>query len=235
VPSASPARTWAFALLFSLVAPLGAAAQEAPDPATPPPTASRLVLERVENGFAIAPDIRFGEIDGRSATFVGGYGGWMTDRTLLIGAGGYWLANSDRDVAMAYGGAVVEWLARGTERIGFGTRALVGGGSATLPRTFGDLYDGPIDPVEFPGHRGARGMPGGPPWIGGLRPPSNVRVLVDESFFIFEPQANVLMRVTDWLRVNAGVGYRVIAGADLLGDDLRGLSGTVAVQFGGGR
>jgi hypothetical protein len=36
-----------------------------------------------------------------------------------------------------------------------------------------------------------------------------------------------------WLRLDAGVGYRAIGGADLLHEQLRGVSGTIAVRFGG--
>jgi hypothetical protein len=38
--------------------------------------------------------------------------------------------------------------------------------------------------------------------------------------------------LTKWMRLDAGVGYRLIGGPDLLGDDLRGISG-IAVQIGG--
>jgi hypothetical protein len=35
------------------------------------------------------------------------------------------------------------------------------------------------------------------------------------------------------MRLDAGVGYRFIGAADVLGDELRGPSGSVAIQFGG--
>ena len=41
--------------------------------------------------------------------------------------------------------------------------------------------------------------------------------------------------MTGWCRINVGVGYRLIGGASMIDDRLRGVSGTVAVQFGGGR
>jgi hypothetical protein len=50
---------------------------------------------------------------------------------------------------------------------------------------------------------------------------------------IAEPQVNALLSLTKWMRLDAGVGYRLIGGADLLGDDLRGISGSIAVQIGG--
>jgi hypothetical protein len=35
------------------------------------------------------------------------------------------------------------------------------------------------------------------------------------------------------MRLDAGIGYRFIGAADVLGDELRGPSGSVAIQFGG--
>ena len=56
---------------------------------------------------------------------------------------------------------------------------------------------------------------------------------VRENFFVAEPQANVLLNVTDWMRINAGFGYRFIGGTSFLDDRLSGLSGSIAVEFGG--
>ena len=66
--------------------------------------AGQLTIERVEHGFVFAPDARVTEVNGETAALVGGYAGWMTDRTWMVGAGGYWLANQDDDLKMAYGG-----------------------------------------------------------------------------------------------------------------------------------
>ena len=211
-----------------VLAALPAVAQEAQpaDPGSSSP--SRLVLEPVESGVVVVPDVRFGSVNERTATFVGGHAGWLTEQTFLVGAGGYWLANRDDDFRMAYGGAVVEWRLRGTERLAFGTRALVGGGAATLGGSVAQLrdIDGPvIASTRDLGHRfGPRG-----------RTFPAVYLVVDETFFIVEPQANVTWRLARWLALNAGVGYRLVAGADFLDDELRGISGNVGLQFGTGR
>jgi hypothetical protein len=51
---------------------------------------------------------------------------------------------------------------------------------------------------------------------------------------VFEPEANVLIRLTRGMRLAAGVGYRLIAAE--YGEDsrLRGVVGSVGLQFGGG-
>ena len=164
----------------------------------------------------------------------------MTDRTWLVGAGGYWLANQDDDLKMAYGGMVVEYLARSQERIGFGVRGLVGGGRATLGSTVGEYFgvDGDIGlPGGDPRHdhaarmvRGGRGRHGG----GSFPIAADTAILVRESFFVVEPQASVIWHITRWARLDLGVGYRLTAGAGTLDEDLRGPSASMAVQFGGG-
>jgi hypothetical protein len=67
------------------------------------------------------------------------------------------------------------------------------------------------------------------------RPTGSARLQVtpNQDFFIAEPQVNAVMSLTKWLRVDAGVGYQLIGGADLLNEDLRGISGSIALQLGG--
>ncbi len=113
------------AALLSICVSANALAQTSDPLASPGQTASiappgQLTIERVEQGFVFAPDARVTEVNGETATLAGGYVGWMTDRTWLVGAGGYWLANQDDDLKMTYGGMVVEYLARSQQRIGFG-------------------------------------------------------------------------------------------------------------------
>ncbi len=40
---------------------------------------SSIVVERIENGLSVTPDIKFTELDGKSARLAGLYGGWVTD------------------------------------------------------------------------------------------------------------------------------------------------------------
>jgi len=199
----------------------GASAQTAPvAPATP----AKLLVEKIENGWLVAPDVRGADFDGRAGTLAGGYVGHITDRTFVFGAGGYWLTNRDDDFKVAYGGAVAEWLARSDHTIGFGVRALVGGGTATLPYALSDV-------VNVTGGRERNGRTarfgGGP-----LAP--NARIAVRDDFLVIEPQVNLLWNLTRRHRVSFGVGYRAVGSAPLLGDQLKGLSGSVALQLGGG-
>ena len=210
-------------LTFVLSLPRGGDAQ------TPPgiSPAGTMTIERVEQGIVYAPDVRITEVDDRTATLIGGYVGWMTDRTWLVGGGGYWLANQDDDLEMAYGGMVAEWLGRNEERIGFGIRGLVGGGYATVGSTVGEYFGGDIAATGgWNRHRG--GVRGG-----GLID-AGTPLLVSEYFFVAEPQASAVVQFARWARLSVGVGYRFTAGAGPLDDELSGASASIAIHFGAG-
>jgi len=210
------------ALCIASLLPSAAAAQT-PSPASP------LKIEPIDSGFVVAPDARFTEVNDKFATLAGVYGGWMTDRTLLVGAGGYWLANRDDNFKMQYFGGVGSWTIGARRKVGLRAGALVGGGSATLAKTYGDLF-GEI-PAGAPGLSRDHGLSSR--GRGGSPITSATLVRVNEDFFIAEPQVNAVMSLTKWLHLDAGIGYRLIGGADLLNEDLRGISGSVALQLGG--
>jgi hypothetical protein len=135
-----------------VTAPGRAQAQE--HPAAPPDAhGSTMQVTPLERGWVVAPDVRITQVDDRAATLAGGYAGWVTDAAFLVGAGGYWLANGSDDREMAYGGLVLEWLARTDSRIGFGARTLLGGGTATIGFSYADLLGPMTIAVQFGGGR----------------------------------------------------------------------------------
>jgi hypothetical protein len=211
-------RALSFGLVLGtvVVLPRSSAAQQDP---TPP--ASRLRVETISTRFVVAPDVRFTEVNDRSATLAGVYAGWLHDRTIFIGGGGYWLANRDDDFKVAYGGPIIGVMAHADRKLAFGARTLLGFGNATLSDTYGVLVG---EQIRF----GTGGR------TTGNRRGFNQSTLVafDDNFFVAEPQVNAVWKITNWLGVDAGVGYRLIAGSDLLDERLRGLSGSIALQFG---
>lgn len=197
---------------------VSAEAVRAQGTAAAPPT-SQLRIETMESGYTIGSDIRFAEINDRSATLAGVYGGWVSDQTLFVGGGGYWLANREDDFKLAYVGPMVGVIIRGDRRVSFGARTLLGFGNATLSDTAAGLA---ADGIRFgsprPGRHGFAPLPS--------------RVVFEDDFFIAEPQFDATWRLTDWLRLGGGVGYRLTAGSDLVDDRVNGLSGSVVIQFG---
>jgi hypothetical protein len=176
-------------------------------------------LEKMQNGFVIAPDFKFTELDSESANLLGAYGGWLTDRKLFIGAGVYWLTSGPSRAGLTYGGGLVEWFAQRNERFNVSFRGLVGGGSGTLALDLGDV------PESVSGdHRGRGGSRSFHRFPG--------RARVGEGFFVAEPQAIASLTLARWMRVAAGGGYRLIAGASGLEDRFRGLTASVSLQIG---
>ena len=130
--------------LMLCLLPIAASAQTTGG-AAPPANQGPMIVERIHSGFLVAPDVKVTEVDKKTSELVGGYAGWVTDDTFFIGGGGYWMANQSHDREMAYGGLIVQWLARRSDRFGFSAKGLVGGGRATLSSTLSEIL-APGDP-----------------------------------------------------------------------------------------
>jgi len=192
------------------------------------PAQGPMTIERVHSGFVVAPDVKMTEVDDTTSALVGAYAGWLTDDTFFVGGGGYWLANQDRDRKVAYGGLVLQWLTHTDSRIGFGAKALIGGGQATLGTTLSQnfrLPDLPNAPAVSQVFRDLDRL---------FHPPTTIRVRHDEGFFIAEPQVDLVVRLARQLRLNAGVGYRLIGAEGRDERRLRGASGSIALEIRGG-
>jgi hypothetical protein len=206
---------------MTCVVPLSAAAQSG---AVAPRTQGPMTVEPIHSGFLVAPDFKITEVDRKTSGLVGGYAGWATDDTFFVGAGGYWLANTNRnDPEMAYGGLVVQWLALKSGRVGVGVKGLVGGGEATVSDNI------TITP-RVPEFRGPDGRVVTP------APALVQRVRFREGFVIAEPEALLSVRLSSQVRLAAGAGYR-FTGTDrrsIGGGRLDGATGSLALQIGGG-
>src|SRR5205814_578579 len=71
----------------------------------PAPTNGPIVLERVHDGWIVAPDFKVTELDDRTGELAGAYGGRLFDNTLPVGGAGYWLTNGPRDSSAGSGSA----------------------------------------------------------------------------------------------------------------------------------
>jgi hypothetical protein len=117
--------------LLLLVVASSAAAQE-----------RTLLGRRFHSGGFGGPVVKFSEVDGDFAVFAGGRGGWIINHTLVLGVGGYGLANDieigwpgSRDIEFGYGGFELEYINRSNSLIHFTAYLLIGGGglSTSLP------------------------------------------------------------------------------------------------------
>jgi hypothetical protein len=173
-----------------------------------------MIVERVHNGFLVAPDFKFTEVDRKSSGLAGGYAGVVFDEHFFIGGGGYVLATNRRGRDMAYGGLVLQWLA-GTDTFGVSAKTLLGGGR-TESSTAVQLLSGPN---RF------------------------LNIRVDESFYVAEPEVDALVRMTKHMRLAVGAGYR-FTGSGRRGIEsfsavtstnrLNGAVGSIGLQIGSG-
>lgn len=219
-----------FAVLFSAVTVASASsvlAQSSPQPGSPAPPAQKLVVEQIQNGWLFSPDVRATDVNGRTGALAGGYLGRITDRSWVVGVGGYMLTNQDDDFKLWYGGPVLEWIVGADRKIGFGVRTLVGAGSGTLARPLSDFINvrAPINPRDT-----RRGVD---PRITTRAVDPTATIAVQDDFYVAEPQLNVMWNLNRGQRIVFGVGYRAIGSAPHLGDDLSGVSGSVSFQLGG--
>jgi hypothetical protein len=94
-------------------------------------------------GFG-GPVVKFSEVDGDFAVFVGARGGWIINHTLVLGVGGYGLVNDIEIepglpepwyIEFGYGGVELEYINSSNSLIHFTIYLLIGGGglSTSLP------------------------------------------------------------------------------------------------------
>jgi hypothetical protein len=211
--------------------PLGASAGQDPQKTPqPPPGRSAVVVEQVENGPAFGVEFKYTEMNHDDAYLLGGYAGFIFDNRLLIGGAAYWQVDSYNHGydyygyndyygyhgANGYGGLVLEWYALRTPAIAVSARGLIGGGVASVG------WNGYAPPPEPTPHHGYDGGYYG-------------YYAYDQGYFIFEPQANVTVRLAPGVAMVGGVGYRVIGAANGWEDQIQGITGTFAIRFGGGK
>ncbi len=168
-------------------------------------------------GFG-APVLKVTAIDGQTSLFVGGRGGWVINKTFVIGGGGYGLVTHtpvsglpSTSLQVGYGGGELEYIFASDEAIHASLMMLIGAGGAQM---HADSLGGGMNNWE-------RGN------------------LASTTFFVFEPQVNVELNLTRWFRIGAGVSYRYTNGASMtvqqatINDvSLRGVAGVLTLKFG---
>lgn len=216
------------------------------------PVQDRFTMEEVHDGWIVAPDFKFTQVDDGDAVLAGAYGGKMIDGRLLVGGGAYWLSGAP-DVNMAYGGGLVEWFGNPGGLVDFSVRGFLGLGTATLSDRFA-FNEGWTDfGVSGPGGQAepavsisnvteasTESFAGGKAGVGGGVYPASAQNLlwhVDpfalrQNFLVAEPQVSIHLNVTSWLRVGGGAGYRLIGRGGGSTDRLRGFTANIGVQIG---
>ncbi len=165
----------------------------------------------IHGGYG-GPVLKYSTVAGQSAWFFGGRGGWLINRRLTIGGGGFGMTNRveaplraqdgigvEDTLMFGYGGVMLSVHGRPTKLIN-GTLTLFGGGGGVT------IWDEQIE-----GLRGSYG------W----KPARN------DGVFVFEPELMVNLNVASFFRVGVGAGYRFVRDLHLDGVENKDFSGAV--------
>jgi len=168
----------------------------------------------VSHGGFGGPVIKFTQVKGEPGVLVGGRGGWIINHSFVIGGGGYGLVNkieANNDFLglrpyLNFGyGGVELEYIIQSDKLLHFTVCTLIGGGAVSYREH--LWDDSWDEWNSP----------------------------NDAFFVLEPSAGVELNIISFFRVNAGVSYRFISGADfddLKNKDLAGVSAFLTLKFG---
>jgi hypothetical protein len=210
----------AIALATALALFCGSASARAQQPAASP---GPLVLEPMNNGFLLAPDVKATKVNGKVGTLAGGYAGWIKDDRLFVGGGAYWRADRTRDTdGLAYGGLVLGWFFDPSRPVSVSAKTLVGLGQ--FSQTIGLQT---FEPVCY--QKDMSTCSPVPLKIGDDSFDRRFRFRSD--FLVLEPEVDVQAKLGGRVRLSVGAGYRLIDGSRGLDSVTRGATGSVSVQF----
>lgn len=162
-------------------------------------------------GFG-GPVVKFTEIANQFGVFVGGRGGWIIDHSVVLGGGGYGLANpgdfilvqdgTERRLGLGYGGLELEYINRWADVAHLTFGVLVGAGGASWYDWRHDDWGG----EDF-----------------------------NDAFFVAEPMVSLEVNILNFFHLGIGGSYRFVDDVELTGlsnDDLSGAAGFLTFKFG---
>ena len=152
--------------------------------------------EKIEVSGFIAPIMGFSAIDDEFAFFMGGGGAVLLNQTFYIGAFGEGLTTRhypknednlfyqyDAKISFGYGGFWLGYIHKSQNPVHFGVSTRLGWGSIYYDQYYKDVNN------HFP---------------------------VDKDYldnvFVFVPQIEAEFNFFKWMKINVGIGYRVVAG-----------------------
>jgi hypothetical protein len=173
-----------------------------------------LLEGEISHGGFGGPVVKFTSLNGDFGVLVGGRGGWIIDHTFVLGGGGYGLANN------------------------IGVGKTLNGNDLSLNFGYGGFEMEYIQNSDELIHYSAYLLIGAGNvsyryWDNELNDKDDFD---NDQFFIAEPAVNVELNITSFFRLNAGLSYRFITGANydnnIDDSDLQGLSGVLTLKFG---
>ena len=167
----------------------------------------------IESGGFGGPAVKVTTLNGETAVFVGGRGGWIINHSFVLGGAGYGLVTNvnakitdsvHQFIEMGYGGLDLEYIASSDDLIHLSIGLFIGGGGIGYKH-------GDDDDDRFDDHHPMKG------------------------FFILEPSVHANLNVTHFFRIAGGVSYRYVNGLKSTlstNTDLSGPSVVLTLKFG---
>jgi len=172
--------------------------------------------QKSSGGFG-GPVIKVTSVRDQAALFIGGRGGWIYGHSFIIGGGLYGtLTEVDAaenampvegplDISLGYGGLELEYIFNSHQLIHYNFYILIGAGVAKYVKDVGPVFE------------------------------SNEQAGESDLVFALEPAVSAEMNITEWLRIGAGVSYRLITGVNQPGienNELSGITGKLTFKYG---
>jgi len=173
-------------------------------------------FNKIEHGWYAAVMNQTTMINGNWSDLVGGKGAWIINHSLALGAGGYGLVYpTDRDKLT------------GTSYEGIDTKINLGFGGAVIEYFFRPDSLFTFAPSIMIGGGG----------INYYNPEEEDSEDDDteDAFFLIMPELNVYLNVTEYVRIGAGISYRIVNGInkeDLSDRDVNGFTFTLCIMAG---
>jgi len=173
--------------------------------------------ETGETGGFGGPVVKYTTIYDQGALMLGGRGGWILNHALVLGGGGYGVVNEINaatgmlpgegplDIKFGYGGFEVEYIFNSMSLTHFSIYSLFGVGDLHYAKDEGPLSESDQTTGE------------------------------SDFVYVIEPAINAELNVIKWLRVDAGISYRLVMGVNQTGlgsSDISGVSALLTFKFG---
>jgi len=161
-------------------------------------------------------DMRFSNFDAKAGLLLGGRGGVILNHKLVIGGGGYGLANRTRvtltdlngndsmgRMNFGYGGILLEYIFFPQKPFHFAVPLLIGSGSTKIYNISDDFFSNSL--------------------------------IESSTFLLLEPGIDIELNLLKFVRFTCGASYRLASGTflqNLNDNDLSGLSINASFKFG---
>ena len=175
-----------------------------------------MIIEQVEQHFAVAPEYKVSKFGDTTAQLLGAHAGVFVTKSILIGGGLYTMLNGEDGRGLTYGGVVVGWEPWSAGKFGVDVRGLIGFGRGTTAETV------TLTSVARDRRGVVQGTRQGTRWL-------------TSDLFIAEPQVDLLFGLTKHFQVSVGGGYRFTGAEHIDNDRFAGASGSVALRIGSPR